>query len=77
MLAKISANNLSYLQHEYEPRGSLVGSQAAASTSAQRGGLVKGVVTYMVMDNLEVMPMSTISSIALLNKFNITELGSL
>ncbi|CAN1269409.1 hypothetical protein LINPERPRIM_LOCUS13571 [Linum perenne] len=41
------------------------------------GGFVKGVVTYMVMDNLEVKPMSTISSITLLNKFNIQQVGLL
>ncbi|KAF3433773.1 hypothetical protein FNV43_RR24876 [Rhamnella rubrinervis] len=41
------------------------------------GGFVKGVVTYMVMDDLEVTPMSTISSIALLNKFNVKEIGAL
>ncbi|KAL3521032.1 hypothetical protein ACH5RR_019181 [Cinchona calisaya] len=41
------------------------------------GGFVKGVVTYMVMDDLEVKPMSTISSIALLNKFSIKEVGAL
>ena len=29
------------------------------------------------MDNLEVTPMSTISSISLINKFNIQELGAL
>ncbi|KAL9143479.1 hypothetical protein ABFS82_14G239700 [Erythranthe guttata] len=40
-------------------------------------GFVKGVVTYMVMDDLVVTPMSTISSITLLNKFNIKEVGSL
>ncbi|CAN1269331.1 hypothetical protein LINPERPRIM_LOCUS13546 [Linum perenne] len=31
----------------------------------------------MVMDNLEVKPMSTISSITLLNKFNIQQVGAL
>ncbi|CAL1361682.1 unnamed protein product [Linum trigynum] len=41
------------------------------------GGFVKGVVIYMVMDNLEVRPMSTISAIALLNEFNIGEVGLL
>lgn len=40
-------------------------------------GFVKDVVTYMVMDNLEVSPMSSISSIALLNKFNIQDLSVL
>lgn len=49
----------------------------AAKTSASEGGYVKGVVTYMIMDNLEVKPMSTISSIAVLNSFNITEVGAL
>ncbi|KAL3521034.1 hypothetical protein ACH5RR_019183 [Cinchona calisaya] len=38
---------------------------------------VEGVVTYMVMDDLEVKPMSAISSIALLNKFNVKEVGAL
>ncbi|KAF3957790.1 hypothetical protein CMV_017228 [Castanea mollissima] len=41
------------------------------------GGYVKGVVTYMIMDDLEVKPMSTISSITLLNKFNVKQLGDL
>ncbi|KAI8539929.1 hypothetical protein RHMOL_Rhmol09G0220900 [Rhododendron molle] len=42
------------------------------------GGYVKGgVVTYMVMDDLVVIPMSTISGIALLSKFNVTNVASL
>ncbi|CAN0898003.1 hypothetical protein LINGRAHAP2_LOCUS19456 [Linum grandiflorum] len=49
---------------------------AAVSDSEERG-FVKGLVTYMVMDNLEVKTMSTISSIALLNEFNIQHLGDL
>ncbi|KAH6814662.1 hypothetical protein C2S51_023680 [Perilla frutescens var. frutescens] len=40
-------------------------------------GLVKEVVTYMVMDDLVVKPMSTISSITLLNKFNVKDVGAL
>lgn len=40
-------------------------------------GFVKGVVTYMVMDNLEVSPMSSISSVTLLNKFKIQDLSQL
>ncbi|GMI80682.1 hypothetical protein like AT3G09110 [Hibiscus trionum] len=44
---------------------------------ASDGGFVKGVVTYMVMDDLAVKPMSTISSIAMLNKFNVKEVGAL
>ncbi|KAF5470557.1 hypothetical protein F2P56_011061 [Juglans regia] len=38
-------------------------------------GYVRGVVTYMVMDDLTVKPMSTISSITLLN-LNIKDMGS-
>ncbi|XP_057781854.1 uncharacterized protein LOC131000102 [Salvia miltiorrhiza] len=49
----------------------------AVVEAAEGGGLVKGVVTYMVMDDLEIKPMSTISSIALLNKFNVKEVGAL
>jgi hypothetical protein len=39
--------------------------------SSNEGGYVKGLITYMVMDYLEVKPMSTISSITLLTKFNV------
>ncbi|KAL5786630.1 hypothetical protein ACOSQ2_009022 [Xanthoceras sorbifolium] len=59
---------------------SFVNTPAAATTvdtSTVEGGFVKGVVTYMVMDNLEVKPMSTISSITLLNQFNVKNVGSL
>ncbi|CAI0467688.1 unnamed protein product [Linum tenue] len=48
-----------------------------AAASTDKGGFVKGVITYMVMDNLEVKPMSTISSITMLNKFNVQEVGAL
>lgn len=40
-------------------------------------GLVKGVVTYMVLDDLVVKPMSTISSITLLNEFCVKDVGVL
>ncbi|XP_023887945.1 uncharacterized protein LOC112000072 [Quercus suber] len=42
-----------------------------------KGGYVKEVVTYMVMDDLEVKPMCTTSTFTLLNKFNVKELGVL
>ncbi|KAF3337469.1 hypothetical protein FCM35_KLT18056 [Carex littledalei] len=58
-----------------------VGPKSDASTVVEVGGdgegYVTGVVTYSVMDDLTVVPMSTISSIALLNKFQIKDLGSL
>ncbi|XP_048326279.1 uncharacterized protein LOC125421398 [Ziziphus jujuba] len=50
---------------------------SSSSCGCGEGGFVKGVVTYMVMDDLEVSPMSTISSIALLNKFDVKEIGGL
>ncbi|CAL9025455.1 unnamed protein product [Prunus brigantina] len=61
-------------------RVTYVSPQASSSTvvaTGSEGGYVKGVVTYMVMDNLEVKPMSTISSIALLNQFNVKDVGAL
>ncbi|XP_030931604.1 uncharacterized protein LOC115957494 [Quercus lobata] len=48
-----------------------------AGSSSSEGGYVKGVVTYMVMDDLVVKPMSTISSITLLNRFNVKDVGAL
>lgn len=42
------------------------------------GGFVKGLVNYMVTDNLEVMPMSTISAITLLlKKCSVNDFSSL
>ncbi|KAK9077992.1 hypothetical protein SSX86_002049 [Deinandra increscens subsp. villosa] len=43
----------------------------------KKGGYVKEVVTYMVMDDLVVKPMSTISSITLINKFGVNDLSHL
>lgn len=40
-------------------------------------GYVRGAVVYMVMDDLMVKPMSTISSISLLNDLNIKDISSL
>jgi hypothetical protein len=37
---------------------------------------VKGVITYMVLDDLDVKPMSTISAITLLSKFNVRDVGA-
>nr|GEX66230.1 hypothetical protein [Tanacetum cinerariifolium] len=42
-----------------------------------RGGYVKEVVTYMVMDDLVVKPMSTISSITFINSFGVKDLRQL
>ncbi|XP_044336678.1 uncharacterized protein [Triticum aestivum] len=48
--------------------------QAAAGGAR---GFVQGVVTYTVMDNLAVTPMSAIASITLLNTFAVRGLGAL
>ncbi|KAL1079895.1 hypothetical protein V6Z11_D10G251000 [Gossypium hirsutum] len=53
----------------------LVGIQLNSSTI--EGGYVKGVITYMIMDDLVVRPMSAISCITLLNRFNIKDVGVL
>ena len=49
----------------------------AATSDFSAAGYVRGVVTYMIMDDLEVKPMSTISSITLLNSFNVKDISSL
>ncbi|WCJ19534.1 hypothetical protein M5689_001820 [Euphorbia peplus] len=48
-----------------------------AKVGSSSGGFVKELVTDMVMDNLEVKPLSTISGLALLNSFHIQDLSSL
>nr|KJB73747.1 hypothetical protein B456_011G248100 [Gossypium raimondii] len=50
---------------------------STASSDANEGGYVKGVVTYTIMDDLTVTPMSTISSITMLNKFNVQQVDAL
>jgi hypothetical protein len=51
------------------------GGQAASGVAGK--GFVQGIVTYTVMDNLTVNPMSSISSIALFNTFAVKDLGAL
>jgi hypothetical protein len=54
---------------EYPPRD-------IKASSSSEGGYVKGVITYMVMDDLDVKPMSIISAITLLSKFNVRDVGA-
>ena len=54
----------------------VAGTSTAAAVATERW-FVEEVVTYMVMDNLEVTPMSTISCITWLNKFIVGDFGSL
>ncbi|PPD71331.1 hypothetical protein GOBAR_DD31799 [Gossypium barbadense] len=44
---------------------------------ANEGGYVKGFVTYTIMDDLTVTALSTISSIAMLNKFKVQQVDAL
>ncbi|XP_020693537.1 uncharacterized protein LOC110107592 isoform X4 [Dendrobium catenatum] len=44
-------------------------SVSSGNTGEGVGGFVKGVITYMITDDLEVTPMSAISSITLINRF--------
>ncbi|KAH7839412.1 hypothetical protein Vadar_003841 [Vaccinium darrowii] len=55
----------------------VAGPATEVGTAGDEGGFVKGVVSYMVMDDLAVTPMSTIFSITMLNKFNVKEVGAL
>ncbi|KAL5222736.1 hypothetical protein ABZP36_027449 [Zizania latifolia] len=50
--------------------------QDAAAAGVAKG-FVQGIVTYTVMDDLTVSPMSSISSIALLNTFAVKDLAAL
>ncbi|GMI87081.1 hypothetical protein like AT5G01150 [Hibiscus trionum] len=50
---------------------------STSSSSANEGGYVKGVVTYTIMDDLTVTPMSTISSLAMLSKLNVKQVDAL
>ncbi|KAL0003002.1 hypothetical protein SO802_016783 [Lithocarpus litseifolius] len=52
-------------------------SATKTSSASTERGYVKELVTFMVIDDLVVKPMSTISTITLLNKFNVQEFGAL
>ncbi|XVE69065.1 hypothetical protein DITRI_Ditri09bG0119600 [Diplodiscus trichospermus] len=62
---------------ETEKNASISLPSTSSSASKSEEGFVKGVVTYMVTDDLMVEPMSTISNIALLSRFNIKDVGVL
>ena len=53
------------------------GQQAQNASTGGAKGFVQGVVTYTVLDDLTVTPMSTISGITLLNTFAVKDLGDL
>lgn len=51
--------------------------ETPAYSGVGKVGYVKGLVTYMILDDLEVKPMSTNSCIALLNRFGFRDVGVL
>ncbi|PUZ58099.1 hypothetical protein GQ55_5G482100 [Panicum hallii var. hallii] len=53
------------------------GQQAQNASAGEAKGFVQGIVTYTVLDDLTVTPMSTISGITLLNAFAVRDLGDL
>ncbi|XP_042511913.1 uncharacterized protein LOC122087020 [Macadamia integrifolia] len=57
--------------------GSAVTGGGGGGIGGGGGGYVKEVVTYMITDDLQVKPMSTISSIALLNSYDVKDIGAL
>ncbi|KAJ6432717.1 hypothetical protein OIU84_019874 [Salix udensis] len=52
-------------------------STSTDTPTTDQGGYVKGLVTYMVTNDLSVSPMSMVSGVSLLNKFNIKDFGVL
>ncbi|XVF83534.1 hypothetical protein PTKIN_Ptkin16aG0496700 [Pterospermum kingtungense] len=74
---RMMSHQVKLVKTEKKVSNSLSYTSASSSEAEGEGGFVKGVVTYMVMDDLMVEPMSTISSIALLNRFNIKDVCAL
>ncbi|CAK7325622.1 unnamed protein product [Dovyalis caffra] len=65
-----------YMNQEVKLAGTNCSTSTDRSTSDQ-GGYVKGLVTYMVTDDLSVSPLSMVSAVGLLNKLNIKDFGVL
>ncbi|MED6223776.1 hypothetical protein PIB30_077366 [Stylosanthes scabra] len=61
-------------------KGAATAATATATSSDSNNsnkGFVKELVTYMIMDDLVIQPMSTISGITMLNQFNVKDVGVL
>jgi len=56
--------------------GRLSGSFESSASSSSKEGCVKGIVTYMVRDDVEVKPMN-ISLVTLLNELNVQDMGDI
>ncbi|CAL2234291.1 unnamed protein product [Prunus armeniaca] len=51
--------------------------RSAVAAGGKGGGFVREAMTYMITDDMEVKPMSAISSIALLKNFDVRDVRSL
>ncbi|XP_078173869.1 uncharacterized protein LOC144567581 [Carex rostrata] len=60
-----------------QPMGTEMNFLEKPKVNSGKSGYVKGPITYLVMDDLSMMPMSTISAIALLKKFQLKDLSML
>ncbi|CAL2241317.1 unnamed protein product [Prunus armeniaca] len=63
--------------HNFISKPTTYVAQLAIATSGKEGGFVREAVTYMITDDMEVKPMSAISSIALLQNFDVRDVRSL
>jgi hypothetical protein len=66
-----------YMNQEVKFVGTNVSASTDTPASDQAGGYVKGLVTYMVTDDLSVSPMSMVSVVGLLNKIEIKDFSVL
>ncbi|KAL5201141.1 hypothetical protein ABZP36_035495 [Zizania latifolia] len=60
-----------------DAQGKLAETLAQEAAGEGGGGYVKEVVTYLVMDDLTIEPMSTISAVMLLKKFDVKDCSAL
>ncbi|XP_066394744.1 uncharacterized protein [Miscanthus floridulus] len=60
-----------------DAHGKLALAKAQEAAGLGAGGYVREVVTYLVMDDLTVAPMSTISAVMLLKKFDVKDCSTL
>ncbi|CAL8124729.1 unnamed protein product [Prunus armeniaca] len=63
--------------HNFISKPTTYVARLAIATSGKGGGFVREAVTYMITDDMEVKPMSAISSIALLQNFDVRDVRSL
>ncbi|XP_022764556.1 uncharacterized protein LOC111309819 isoform X2 [Durio zibethinus] len=70
-------NSCPQCKHPMSNKVTFVSSNSHKQGSASEGGVVKGLATYMVKDDLSVTPMSMISGISLLNNCNVKDFSAL